>query len=72
MTPFDFVPDFILGLGFVDDASVLLAALAAVRGSIKEEHREAARRALADAAAKRPEARRKPQSRPFSSKNPRA
>jgi uncharacterized membrane protein YkvA (DUF1232 family) len=50
VTPFDFVPDFILGLGFVDDASVLMAALAAVRGSIKEEHREAARQALTDRA----------------------
>jgi uncharacterized membrane protein YkvA (DUF1232 family) len=40
------VPDFIFALGFVDDASVLMAALAAVRGAIREEHREAARRAL--------------------------
>jgi uncharacterized membrane protein YkvA (DUF1232 family) len=48
VTPFDFVPDFILGLGFVDDASVLMAALTAVRGSIKEEHRAAARAALAE------------------------
>ncbi len=46
--PFDVIPDLWLGLGFVDDVSILLAALAAVRGSIKEEHREAARRALAD------------------------
>jgi uncharacterized membrane protein YkvA (DUF1232 family) len=48
VSPFDIVPDFILALGFLDDASVLLAALAAVRGSIKDEHREAARRALAE------------------------
>jgi uncharacterized membrane protein YkvA (DUF1232 family) len=48
--PFDFVPDFLLGLGFLDDASVLLAALSAVRTSIKEEHRVAAREALADRA----------------------
>lgn len=48
VTPFDFVPDFILGVGFLDDASVLAAAIAAVSGSIKAEHREAARRALAD------------------------
>jgi len=47
VTPFDFIPDFILGVGFIDDASVLMAALTAVRGSIKEEHRVAARRALA-------------------------
>ena len=48
VTPLDFVPDFILGLGFVDDASILMAAIAAARSSIREEHREAARRALAD------------------------
>jgi uncharacterized membrane protein YkvA (DUF1232 family) len=48
VAPIDMVPDFILGLGFADDASILLAALAAVRGSIREEHREAARRALRD------------------------
>jgi uncharacterized membrane protein YkvA (DUF1232 family) len=48
VAPFDLVPDVILGLGFLDDASVLAAAIAAVRGSIKEEHRQAARRALAD------------------------
>lgn len=52
VTPFDVVPDFILGVGFLDDASVLAAALAAVRRSIKEEHREAARRAMADKAGK--------------------
>ena len=46
VAPIDVVPDFILALGFVDDASVLMAALAAVRGAIREEHREAARRAL--------------------------
>ena len=48
VSPFDMVPDFLLGLGFLDDASVLAAALAAVRSSIREEHREAARKALAD------------------------
>jgi uncharacterized membrane protein YkvA (DUF1232 family) len=48
VTPFDVVPDILLGLGFVDDASILLAALAAVRSSIRDEHREAARRALAE------------------------
>jgi uncharacterized membrane protein YkvA (DUF1232 family) len=48
VSPFDVVPDFILALGFVDDASILLAAITAVRASIREEHREAARRALAE------------------------
>ena len=53
VSPFDLVPDVILGLGFLDDASVLAAAFAAVRGSIRDEHREAARRALAEEDAKR-------------------
>lgn len=48
VSPFDLVPDFLFGLGFVDDISVLAAAIAAVQGSIREEHRQAARRALAD------------------------
>lgn len=48
VSPFDLVPDFILAIGFLDDASVLLAAISAVRNSIKDEHREAARRALAE------------------------
>ncbi len=50
VAPFDLIPDFILGIGFLDDASVLAAAIAAVSGSVKEEHREAARRALAEKA----------------------
>lgn len=48
VAPLDFVPDFIFAIGFLDDASVLLAAISAVRNSIKDEHREAARRALAE------------------------
>jgi uncharacterized membrane protein YkvA (DUF1232 family) len=44
--PIDMIPDFIFSLGFVDDASVLTAAIAAVGSSIKPEHRRAARRAL--------------------------
>jgi uncharacterized membrane protein YkvA (DUF1232 family) len=48
VTPFDLVPDFILAIGFLDDASVLLAAITAVRSSIKDEHRAAARQALAE------------------------
>ena len=46
--PFDLVPDFILGVGFLDDASILAAAIASVRSSITEDHRAAARQALAD------------------------
>jgi uncharacterized membrane protein YkvA (DUF1232 family) len=45
--PFDTIPDFLVGLGFGDDAAVLLATITMVRGHIKDRHREAARRALA-------------------------
>ena len=69
VTPFDFVPDFLLGLGFLDDASVLLAALTAVRTSIKEEHRVAARRGARRDRADESVKAAKPQSRPFSWKN---
>ena len=44
--PFDAVPDFIAGLGFTDDVTVLVAAIATVGAHIKPAHREAARRAL--------------------------
>lgn len=47
--PFDFVPDFVAGLGFTDDAAVLLAALRAVSGAIEERHRAAARQWLEEA-----------------------
>src|ERR1700682_872471 len=46
--PFDIIPDFIVGLGYTDDATVLLAAIAMVRNHITPIHREAARRALAE------------------------
>ncbi len=44
--PFDAVPDFIVGLGFTDDVTILAAAIATVGAHIKPAHREAARRAL--------------------------
>jgi uncharacterized membrane protein YkvA (DUF1232 family) len=44
--PFDAVPDFLLLFGFGDDIAVLTAAIASVRGEIKESHRKAARDAL--------------------------
>ena len=46
--PFDIIPDFIAGLGFTDDATVLLAAIGMVRAHITPVHREAARRVLAE------------------------
>lgn len=44
--PVDMMPDFVAGLGFTDDATVLLAAVQAVRGSLKPGHYERARAAL--------------------------
>ncbi len=41
--PFDAIPDVLLGLGFTDDAAVLIAAFAAARSHITEAHREKAR-----------------------------
>jgi uncharacterized membrane protein YkvA (DUF1232 family) len=48
--PLDFLPDFVLGLGFTDDVSVLLTALGAVRAHMTPAHRTAAREVLEDAA----------------------
>lgn len=44
--PLDFVPDFILGLGFTDDVAVMMAALSAIRNNITPAHRAAAQRAI--------------------------
>lgn len=44
--PLDGIPDFILGLGFTDDAAVIMGVLALMSAHITEEHREAARKAL--------------------------
>lgn len=52
--PVDVIPDLIAGLGYTDDASVIAAALAAVRGHFKPEHRDKARRALSDGLAAPP------------------
>ncbi len=41
--PADVIPDFIAGLGFTDDASVLAATLAAISQYLKPEHRDRAR-----------------------------
>lgn len=44
--PTDMVPDFVAGLGFTDDATVLATALGIVGAQIREPHRRAARRLL--------------------------
>lgn len=49
--PFDLVPDFLLGFGFADDATILLTAITAVRRHIGETHRSAAKAALGRLAA---------------------
>jgi uncharacterized membrane protein YkvA (DUF1232 family) len=44
--PADLIPDFIAGLGFTDDATVLMAAFSAVRSHLKPNHRSRARQYL--------------------------
>jgi uncharacterized membrane protein YkvA (DUF1232 family) len=44
--PTDLIPDFIAGLGFTDDATVLMAAFTAVRAHFTPEHRSRARKFL--------------------------
>lgn len=41
--PFDIIPDIFLGLGFTDDAAILVTAFTAARTHITEGHREQAR-----------------------------
>ena len=49
--PFDFVPDMLPFIGFTDDAAVLATAIRLVSAHIGPQHRKAARRVLAHAAA---------------------
>ncbi len=44
--PVDVIPDFIAGLGYTDDAAVLIAALKAIRDHLLPEHRDKARKFL--------------------------
>ncbi|QEL24605.1 DUF1232 domain-containing protein [Bosea sp. F3-2] len=48
LLPVDAIPDIMPLIGFTDDAAVIAAAIAAVAGSITPEHRERARKALAE------------------------
>jgi uncharacterized membrane protein YkvA (DUF1232 family) len=45
--PTDFIPDYIPVIGYTDDAAVLATAIKLVTSHITLDHREAARRALA-------------------------
>jgi uncharacterized membrane protein YkvA (DUF1232 family) len=53
--PADAVPDFLPALGFTDDAAIFAATLQLVSAYILPEHREAARRALGDLGAAKPQ-----------------
>ncbi|MEM9635450.1 MAG: YkvA family protein [Pseudomonadota bacterium] len=44
--PLDTIPDFLIGVGFGDDATVLMAAIAMIRSHMREDHYQAARDAL--------------------------
>lgn len=44
--PIDAIPDFMVGIGFADDATVLMTAISMLRAHLKPVHQEAARRAL--------------------------
>lgn len=44
--PFDVVPDFLIGIGFTDDAAVLFGAIAAIRAHMNQSHRDKAKETL--------------------------
>ena len=44
--PIDVIPDWIIGLGFTDDAAVLAAALRSILPHIKDRHRNRASQAI--------------------------
>ena len=46
VTPADVIPDIFAGLGYTDDAAVLMAAFKAVGSNLRPEHRERAQEAL--------------------------
>ncbi len=46
--PADLIPDFIIGLGFSDDATVLTAAIGIVAGHISEAHKSRANATIKD------------------------
>lgn len=48
VAPIDAIPDVLPLIGFGDDAGVLMAAIALVRTHITDDHRKAAKRAMAE------------------------
>jgi uncharacterized membrane protein YkvA (DUF1232 family) len=54
--PADLVPDFLIALGFVDDAAVLMAAINAIGANLKPHHRARARQVLISTPKRSPDA----------------
>jgi uncharacterized membrane protein YkvA (DUF1232 family) len=54
VAPVDAIPDFVAGLGYTDDATVLAMTIAIVARHITPAHRERARMALSIGDARRP------------------
>lgn len=48
VVPTDLVPDFVIGLGFTDDAVVLATAIRSIAGHVRPRHRARAAGTLAD------------------------
>ncbi|UOM36400.1 YkvA family protein [Acuticoccus sp. I52.16.1] len=48
VSPIDAIPDMLLGVGFSDDVTVLMGAIAMVASHITDRHRERAKKALED------------------------
>lgn len=46
IVPTDVIPDFVVGFGFTDDATVLALAIGAIARHLKPEHRQKARDSL--------------------------
>lgn len=46
VVPTDLIPDFIAGIGFSDDATVLMTAIGIISAHLKPQHRKQARKAL--------------------------
>ncbi|WP_314584816.1 YkvA family protein [Paenibacillus terrigena] len=42
ISPVDAIPDALIGLGFTDDAAVIVAGIKAISGQITDDHREQA------------------------------
>ena len=50
--PMDMIPDMLVGIGFTDDATVLMGVMTLIRTHVRDEHLDAARQALRGRSAK--------------------